>query len=92
MTKRQDGFIHGRGGVITCLSCGQQTRETNETFGTEMCPICYRIGGLQNALSDGDIDHAEFKELVYAIKGFDPDVHIDNYTKALLEEGESENA
>lgn len=87
--KRQDGFIQGRGGVITCLSCKERTRETNETFGTEMCPVCYEIGELQNSLSDGTITHAEFKTWLFEIKGFNPEVHIDNYTKMLLEQADA---
>jgi len=84
--KRQDGFMRGAGGVFKCLSCGKNTRATNETLGLEICPICYEIGGLQNGLSDGNITVAEFFERCEAIAGFDRETHIDKSTQSIIDE------
>lgn len=47
-------FRRGGGGVFTCLYCGRQTRLTNQAHGSEACEDCYELGGIHNALTDGE--------------------------------------
>lgn len=84
--RRRDGFIKGAGGVFKCVSCGQDTRATNETLGFGTCPVCHEIGGSLNSLSDGNITVAEFLERCEAIAGFDRDTHIDESTQSIIDE------
>jgi hypothetical protein len=82
--KKQDGFQAGGKGVFKCSSCGQNTRETNETLGLEICPVCYEVGGLTNGLADANLNPEEFLASCNAINGFDPHIHLDNWALQLL--------
>lgn len=64
---RTDRF--SKGGVITCLVCGRNTRETGEGESSlEMCRFCIKENEWENALSDGDITQEEFDEIVAEIE------------------------
>lgn len=56
-------------GVYTCSCCGKQTRETglSESLNS-LCAYCLEEGEWENALSDGDIDQAEYDVIIDGLK------------------------
>lgn len=40
-------------GVYKCATCGRMTRQTGvQSIGSESCPQCYELAGLDNLLND----------------------------------------
>lgn len=63
-----------------CRSCTRLTRNTGEQANTELCPQCYEIAGIENAVNDGFETADEARERVERLaaevraKGGTPDV------------------
>jgi hypothetical protein len=52
--KRNSLFQRGSG-VFKCDGCGRMTRHTGvQSTGSQSCPQCYELAGLQNSLWDGE--------------------------------------
>lgn len=55
---RQPGNRFQRGsGCFTCIICKRRTRDTGQGYDVQslrQCAECYEIGGLENAVMDGD--------------------------------------
>lgn len=59
----RNGFQRGSG-CFNCSCCGRQTRHTGEqAYGSDLCPNCWEVAGIENEISDGhredDMDKAE---------------------------------
>jgi hypothetical protein len=40
--------------TFTCICCGHRTRNTGvQSLGSELCPPCYELAGIENEISDG---------------------------------------
>ena len=51
---RNSRFERGSG-VYNCSICGRCTRHTGvQSTGSDLCPQCYELAGLQNMVWDGD--------------------------------------
>jgi hypothetical protein len=69
MAKRKDNFGSGWiKGTFDCPYCGHHTRETNETFGLGMCPLCWEEAGIENAYQDENITEEEYTEQMADLK------------------------
>jgi hypothetical protein len=63
LSKRKQGSNFGRGGCFTCTNCGKKTRVVPATAGysdPHLCGFCFEEAGLENSLSDGNIDQETF--------------------------------
>ena len=59
---RHSSFQHGQG-AFACRNCQRKTRDTGDNGQVQMCPECYELAGLENALSDSGEE--VFKEAGY---------------------------
>lgn len=50
MNKRH--FRRGGGGVFTCRCCDRKTRHVDQPIGSELCPECDELAGLDNMVND----------------------------------------
>jgi len=65
----QSGRGNRKGGVIKCLACGKDTRDTGYDEGSlEMCKWCIRQSELLNSMSDGSISREEYDDAVAKLK------------------------
>lgn len=47
-------------GCFSCESCGRRTRDTGvQSIGSKICPDCYEVAGIDNAVTDGDMTNEE---------------------------------
>lgn len=79
----KDRFQPGSGTYV-CGVCGKQTRETG--YGESdngLCASCFRIAEWENALSDGDIDEAEFERITEEIKKEYEGKNLKNFSKKM---------
>lgn len=54
-----------KGGVIKCLVCGKDTRDTGHDEGSlEMCKWCIRKNEVLNSFSDGTITEEEYNDAI----------------------------
>lgn len=42
----------GGGSVFACRCCTRKTRYAGQGIGTELCPQCYELAGIDNMLND----------------------------------------
>ena len=73
-------FRRGRS-TFKCGQCGRNTRETGaQSLGSDLCPQCWDLAGLENEVSDGHRTRAdvapEVAELVAEIEKRGGDVTI----------------
>lgn len=65
MATRSRNSNFGRSGVFTCRVCERQSRETGvQSMGSELCPECYELAGIENEISDGYTTLADRKDLI----------------------------
>lgn len=52
MTRHRNSNF-GRGGAFICALCGRRTRQTGaQSMGSELCPECYELAGMDNYCND----------------------------------------
>lgn len=68
MTQKHNRF-QKYSGMYSCSVCGKKTRETGlgESH-NGLCAYCFLEGGLENALSDGNMTQEEFDKEINALK------------------------
>lgn len=51
---KKNTFTKIAGSVYECLCCGRKTRNTGaQSIGSETCPQCWELAGIENEISDG---------------------------------------
>lgn len=67
MAKRNTFTTLGRG-VFTCMTCARRTRNTGaQSLGSELCPQCWDLSGIENEISDGNATLAERKDEIESL-------------------------
>jgi len=59
-TKRRNTFSKMGGTTYPCAVCGRRTRHTGvQSLGSETCPQCFDLAGIENEISDGHRTQAD---------------------------------
>jgi len=51
---KRNTFTKFAGSTYTCRCCGRLTRDTGDNGSTRLCPPCFDLAGIENALMDAD--------------------------------------